>query len=346
MLIFKKIINIYLYSTFLFVIFITNLFLFFICSLFKNTSRYLFSGKRFLTNSRYYNSIENNNSQLNPWFVTGFSDGESCFNILVTKSSSNSIGWQVQSRYIIEVNIKDIDLLYKIQTFFGGIGSITSTKKVARFSVFGIKDITNVITHFNNYPLQSAKQIDFALWKKCINLMLSKKHLTQKGLEQIVSYKTAMNFGKSNKLKLSFPNVIIMKRPLVKINDIPLNPSWVTGFVEAEGSFYINNKMRPGFSIGLNDREKFLLIKLNKFFEEIGSVYETPNHNFAEWKVFKLTSFNSLITHFNNYPLKGFKFYNFYIWYEIVKLLENKKQLTPDDIYKIRALKDKLNKWE
>ena len=65
--------------------------------------------------------------------------------------------------FIIEVNIKDIDLLYKIQTFFGGgIGSITYTKKVARFSVFGIKDITNVITHFNNYPLQSAKQIDFA----------------------------------------------------------------------------------------------------------------------------------------------------------------------------------------
>ena len=79
--------------------------------------------------------------------------------------------------------------------------------------------------------------------------------------------------------------------------------------------------MRPAVSIGLNDREKFLLIKLNKFFEEIGSVYETPNHNFAEWKVFKLTSFNSLITHFNNYPLKGFKFYNFSIWYEIVKLL-------------------------
>ena len=246
MLILKKIINIYLDSTFLFVIFITNLFLLFICSLFKNASRYLFTGKRFLTNHRYYSSIENKNSQLDPWFVTGFSDGEGCFNILLTKSYSNSIGWQVQSRFIIEVNIKDIDLLYKIQTFFGGIGSITFTKKVARFSVFGIKDITNVITHFNNYPLQSAKQIDFALLKKCVNLMLSKKHLTQKGLEQIVSYKTAMNFGKSSKLKLSFPNVILMKRPLVKINDIPLNPFWVTGFVEAEGSFYINNKMRPG----------------------------------------------------------------------------------------------------
>ena len=46
--------------------------------------------------------------------------------------------------------------------------------------------------------------------------MLSKKHLTQKGLEQIISYKTAMNFGKSSKLKLSFPNVIPYEKTFSK----------------------------------------------------------------------------------------------------------------------------------
>ena len=74
-----------------------------------------------------------------------------------------------------------------------------------------------------------------------------------------------MNFGKSAKLALSFPNIIPIEKPLININDIPLNPFWVTGFVEADGSFYINidkktNKMRPGASIGLNEREKFLLV--------------------------------------------------------------------------------------
>nr|QBM09649.1 hypothetical protein [Dactylella sp.] len=141
----------------------------------------------------------NNNDKLNPWFVTGYADGEGCFNILVIKSRSNTIGWQIQPRFIIEVNIKDIDLLYKIQAFFGGIGSITSTKSRARFSVFAFKDVANVIlTHFDNYPLQSAKQIDFELWKKCVNIMLNKEHLTQKGLEQIISYKGGMNFGESD----------------------------------------------------------------------------------------------------------------------------------------------------
>jgi len=59
---------------------------------------------------------------------------EGCFNILVTKSQSNSIGLQVQARFIIEVNIKRPPLsggggLFPPfgGNFFGGIGSITSS---------------------------------------------------------------------------------------------------------------------------------------------------------------------------------------------------------------------------
>jgi len=58
------------------------------------------------------------NNKLNPWFVTGFVDAESCFNINITKSSSNLIGYQVQARFIIELHIKDIKILEKIQDFF------------------------------------------------------------------------------------------------------------------------------------------------------------------------------------------------------------------------------------
>lgn len=125
---------------------------------------------------------DENNNKLNPWYVTGFVDGEGCFNINITKSSSNLIGYQVQARFIIEVHIKDIEILHKIQAFFDGIGSITSTKNVARYSVYGINDINNIIKFFDEYPLQSAKVIDFSLWKECVKLMLSKDHLTTSGL--------------------------------------------------------------------------------------------------------------------------------------------------------------------
>jgi len=103
--------------------------------------------------------------------------------------------------------------------------------------------------------------------------------------------------------------------------------------------------MRPVFSIGLNERDKFLLIKINKFFKEIGSINTSSSNNSAEIKIFKLGNINSLINHFKDYPLQGFKLHNFTIWCEIVKLLEN-KQLTFEALEKINSLKNKLNKWD
>jgi len=84
-----------------------------------------FRHRGFIKKSVKYYCLENNN-KLNPWYVTGFVDGEGCFNINITKSSSNLIGYQVQARFIIEIHIKDIEILRKIQAFFDGIGSITS----------------------------------------------------------------------------------------------------------------------------------------------------------------------------------------------------------------------------
>lgn len=76
-----------------------------------------FRHRGFIKKSVKYFSLENNN-KLNPWFVTGFVDAEGCFNINITKSSSNLIGYQVQARFIIEVNIKDINILQKNTSFF------------------------------------------------------------------------------------------------------------------------------------------------------------------------------------------------------------------------------------
>lgn len=104
---------------------------------------------------------------IEPWFVTAashFTDAEGSFNVSVSRSSSTKIGWRVQMRFIIELHKKDLALLTSIQSFFNGIGTIINsiTKDVVRFSVVDQIQIINVILpHFNKYPLQSAKLIDF-----------------------------------------------------------------------------------------------------------------------------------------------------------------------------------------
>nr|QNH92700.1 hypothetical protein [Wolfiporia cocos] len=139
-------------------------------------------------------STSSDNGKLHPWFVTGLSDAESCFNISISKSSKKSkLGWVVQARFIIELHKKDLALLREVQSFFGGIGTITTTAKVARFSIVGLNDIINfVLPHFSNFPLQSEKLIDFELWRACVLIMANKGHLTLEGLKQIFSLKSAL----------------------------------------------------------------------------------------------------------------------------------------------------------
>lgn len=92
---------------------------------------------------------------------------------------------------------KDSQILNEIQAFFGGIGKIynKSNREEISYRVRDIKYIRNVIIpYFDKYPLQSAKCIDFQLFKECVVLIVPKEHLTQSGLDKIVSIKFSINW--------------------------------------------------------------------------------------------------------------------------------------------------------
>jgi len=112
---------------------------------------------------------------LHPWFVTGLIDGNGCFKIKInsnlppcikksklTSKLTSNLSWVVQVRFVINVHIKDLALLYKVKSFFGEIGTITTNSKRARYSIVSFKDIIRcVLPHFSDYPLHSVKIIDY-----------------------------------------------------------------------------------------------------------------------------------------------------------------------------------------
>lgn len=80
--------------------------------------------------------------------------------------------------------------------------------------------VNNVIPHFKKYPLFTSlrlqKRVDFELMSKVINIVQKNRHLTQEGLNEIVSIKAAMNLGElapSDKLKNEFLTV----KPLIRL---------------------------------------------------------------------------------------------------------------------------------
>jgi len=183
-------------------------------------------------------SVSVAHNYLNPFFVTGFCDGEACFLITLRKNSKYKIGWRVETAFQINLHKKDKALLEKIQSYFG-VGNIYDKKaEYVQYSVNSIKDFKVILNHFDKYPLITQKQADYLLFREVVNMLINKQHLTSEGLHQIVSIRSSLNRGLSDELKEAFPEIKPINRPVVgggKIQD----PYWLAGFTSAEGSFMV-----------------------------------------------------------------------------------------------------------
>ena len=131
---------------------------------------------------------------LNPWFVTGFTDGDGSFTIYVSKTTTGKLLCKVQPAFTIGLDPKDLILLQEIQKFFGQIGKIHTRKdgSAVLYVISSVKDLTNyIIPHFDTYPLCSSfarfvfwhlamsthetqKKADYELFKEIVILMRNK----------------------------------------------------------------------------------------------------------------------------------------------------------------------------
>lgn len=199
-----------------------------------------------------------------------------------------------------------------------------------------------------NIHYKDSKLIDYNLWKECLFLIGRKEHLTDVGLKKILSIKGAINWGLPNWLQESFPNIIVMNRPDFTISDEPLNPHWISGFIEGEGCFYAglekSGQLRVYFIIGLNEKDKPVLLKIQHYLENTGKIYEMTSNNAYQYKLSHKNSIDSfLIKHFDSYQLVGNKLLNYNIWKDIFIMYKNKLHLIPEGLDQIKKLIAKLN---
>ena len=288
---------------------------------------------------------------MDPWFLTGFTDGEGCFSIVIYKKKTLKIGWSVQLFFQITLHSKDLPILEKIQSYLGGIGNITKERENSfRYRVASLKDLSLIINHFEKYPLLTQKRSDYELFKQAIRLMEQKEHLTEAGLAKIVALKASMNTGLSEELKLAFPKVIPVTRPLVEDQEIK-DPNWLSGFTTGEGCYYIN--LHKSASHKLKERVK-LVFQLSQHVRDLalmqslvstldcGNIYVDN-----ELVNFKITQFKDLtdkvLPFFQKYPLLGVKSKDFEDFCKVAELMQNKAHLTVEGLDQIRIIKAGMN---
>ena len=308
------------------------------------------------SNIRCFSTQTNKITNLDPFFVTGFSDAEGTFSISVSPNKTHALKWKVTAIFKIGLHIKELPLLIEIKNYFNGIGYITLDSKngVASFNVRSKEDIVNyIIPHFNSFPLLTQKRVDFYLWCKIVDIMKNGGHRTIEGLTEILNIKAGLNLGLSSKLKEAFPALKVQTRPSLDFQ-YEINPKWLTGFVAGEGSFSASpynlkiKAYRARFLISQHKRDLVLLEHIASYLGT-GTVYKTGiftyNYEVSSYR----NNYDVILPFFNKYPLPvvSLKAKNYFIWKKIVEIMKSGlHKVNPDHKLELDKLISSLNKYD
>jgi hypothetical protein len=291
---------------------------------------------------------------INPGIWSGLIDGEGSFSIIISKNKTHKLGWRAELKFQIGIHTKDLNLLYLLQHHLGGIGSIHlhESRDIVNYSIDSIEGFNKLIVYLEKYPLLTQKAADFLLFKQGVKLFNNKTHLTLEGLNQLVNIKASMNLGLSQILKSEFPNYVPVERPIIKYDNIILDPHWISGFISAEGNFDVripstNSKLgyrvQLRFRISQHSREIRLMEKIVEHFGS-GKIYKYGGKSAISLTIVDFTHITNIIIPFlNKYPIIGVKLYDYIDWSKIHSLMFNGSHLTIEGINSIRKIKSSMN---
>ena len=178
-----------------------------------------------------------------------------------------------------------------------------------------------------------------------------KKDKSLPGLLKIFSLKASLNKGLPEIVKSELLDIIPAAKPELNLPSV-LNPNWLSGFITAEGSFFIsiyaNDKRKAGYAVSLvfslsqHIKDAELLKRLENFLA-CGRIQVHSNRQTVEWIITKLDDLNQkLIPFLTKYALSGVKLLDFYRFKEASLLIENKMHLTPEGVKVIQEIKDAM----
>ena len=133
-----------------------------------------------------------------------------------------------------------------------------------------------------------------------------------------------------------------------------LNPDFITGLTEAEGSFSIcklkDKRSKYGTYIGLRFKitmltNETILITMVKNFFGCGNLQLGKNGT-INFSICDIDSINKyVIPHFSNYPLRGTKYKDFLSFKEALYCINSKEHLTKNGLEKIIGLSYNMNSY-
>ena len=235
----------------------------------------------------------------NEWIV-GFTDGDGYFSITkVSKKTANSLP-SYQFTFKITQSVYNYRVLYKIKKRFG-FGSITKDgETMYQYRVRDIKVLKEVIVPiFDNYSLHTVKHKSYTLWKRALFCPEDRETL----------YEEYSQWNHSLTKSLS---TVEYRSP----HDKMPSKSWIIGFTEAEGSFFLMKKdekrIQHAFSI-TQKHDLHLLELLKKLFGIKGTIKPIKKNGAWCLETTNSRTINFLIDYYKD-TFVGMKSVEYRIW--------------------------------
>lgn len=187
------------------------------------------------------------NNNLNPWYITGLTDSEGTFSCYIQRISPLKDKMTISFEYKIAQKSHSSDILYEIQNYFSGGTVVIDNRKTdtKKYHVTNLEFILEkIIPHFEQFPCLSSKNLNFKDWKQIATIVHQKKHLSSKGVEEILIILDSLNMKRSFKDKYDYCN-LHLNLSSEGIVEFDLPPSWVQGFLDGEATFYVHMTPLP-----------------------------------------------------------------------------------------------------
>jgi len=115
-------------------------------------------------------------SKLNPWYVTGFTDAEGSFGINITTASDKL---KVGLQYKVTQLASSEEVLHDLVDYFKA-GKVHIDNRSTGTLKYQVQDLVSIreqiLPHFEQYPLQTSKALDYKDWSKAADLLSNKGH--------------------------------------------------------------------------------------------------------------------------------------------------------------------------
>ena len=184
---------------------------------------------------------------------------------------------------------------------------------------------------------------------QCINT--TKIHLRNTLMGFEINYQIKILSNQIFKIR-QFCSSAVSNQPIINSQSAPLKPLFITGFVDAEGSFtvsvlkssstLIGRQVAARFKITTHIKDLPLLRDFQTYFGGVGRIVI-----YKDTCTFRVDSLkqisNVIIPHFNKYPPITQKLGDYLLFRDIIKMMNNREHLTLQGLERILSIKASLN---